>query len=177
MQADERVRVQPVAARGAAAVDQRHLDVGLGHQSIDEAEATGARSDDQIVGEHRVTVSASRTRCQWDRLRRLRAGYGRGMGPEHLTRRRFLNVAAAAALAPAGLDRLAGSAPLGRLREPRRIYSRGGVLTLALEADEGMAFVAGERRRVLVYDGSFPGPTLVVDPGDRIRLEARQPAA
>jgi hypothetical protein len=50
VQTDERVRVQPVTARGAPAVDQRHLDVGLDHQRVDEGEAAGARSDDQIIG-------------------------------------------------------------------------------------------------------------------------------
>ena len=50
MQTDEGVRVQPVTARGALAVDHRHLDVGLGHQRVDEGEAAGARSDDQIIG-------------------------------------------------------------------------------------------------------------------------------
>ena len=31
--------------------------------------------------------------------------------------------------------------------------------------------MAGERREAIVYNGSFPGPTLVVDPGDRISLK------
>ena len=29
-------------------------------------------------------------------------------------------------------------------------------------------FVAGAKRKAIVYNGSFPGPTLVADPGDRI---------
>ena len=50
MQTDEGVRVQPVTARGVPAVDHRHLDLGSGHQRVDEGEAAGARSDDQIIG-------------------------------------------------------------------------------------------------------------------------------
>ena len=67
----------------------------------------------------------------------------------------------------------AGSGPArrgrgDRLREPRRFASHGGRLTLTLQADEREVFVAGEARKAIVYNGSFPGPTLVVDPGDRI---------
>jgi FtsP/CotA-like multicopper oxidase with cupredoxin domain len=92
-----------------------------------------------------------------------------------VTRRRFLGVAAGVALTGAGLDLLGGSASMapaggGALREPRRLQSRGGLLTLTLQADERDAFVAGENRQAIVYNGSFPGPTLVVDPGDRIKL-------
>jgi FtsP/CotA-like multicopper oxidase with cupredoxin domain len=85
-----------------------------------------------------------------------------------------LSVAAGAALATGGLDRLSGGASMalagGVLREPPRVHSRGGLLTLTLQADERKAFVAGQLRQAIVYNGSFPGPTLVVDPGDRIRL-------
>ena len=96
----------------------------------------------------------------------------RTTGP--LSRRRFLGVAAGAALTVGGLDRLsrASTAPLGGwlLREPPRLRSHRGLLRLTLEADERETLVAGERRRAIVYNGRFPGPTLVVDPGDRIRL-------
>ena len=91
-----------------------------------------------------------------------------------LTRRRFLGLAAGAALSTGGLDRLSRgvSTPIAGavLREPRRLRSRGGILALTLQADEREAFVAGALRRAIVYNGSFPGPTLVVDPGDRIRI-------
>jgi FtsP/CotA-like multicopper oxidase with cupredoxin domain len=88
-----------------------------------------------------------------------------------LTRRHFLNLAAAAALGAGELDRLiGGDGGGGRLREPRRLYSRGGRLALTLEADEREVFVAGEVRKAIVYNDSFPGPTLVVDPGDRLAL-------
>ena len=30
--------------------------------------------------------------------------------------------------------------------------------------------MAGQLRKAIVYNGSFPAPTLVVDPGDRIAL-------
>ena len=61
VQTDERIRVEPVAARGMPAVDQRHLDVGLRHQRVDEREAARAGSDDQIIGgdEH-----GSHARCR-----------------------------------------------------------------------------------------------------------------
>ena len=91
-----------------------------------------------------------------------------------LTRRRFLGLAAGAALGTGGLNRLSRgvSTPIAGavLREPRRLRSRGGILALTLQADEREAFVAGALRRAIVYNGSFPAPTLVVDPGDRIRI-------
>jgi FtsP/CotA-like multicopper oxidase with cupredoxin domain len=90
--------------------------------------------------------------------------------PDSLTRRHFLSVAAGAALTVGQVDRLLGGAGGGTLREPRRLHSRGGRLTLTLEADEREVFVAGARRKAIVYNRSFPGPTLVVDPGDRIDL-------
>ena len=92
-----------------------------------------------------------------------------------LTRRHFLNLAAGAALSAGGVDRLADGAARAvdwrsLLREPRRLYSRRGRLALTLEADEQEVFVAGQLRKAIVYNGSFPGPTLVVDPGDRIAV-------
>lgn len=50
VQADERIRMQPVAPGRGPAVDQRHLDVGLRHQGISEGEAAGAGPDDQVIG-------------------------------------------------------------------------------------------------------------------------------
>jgi FtsP/CotA-like multicopper oxidase with cupredoxin domain len=44
------------------------------------------------------------------------------------------------------------------------------LLKMTLEAAPRRMFVAGELRDVNVYNNSFPGPTLVVDPGDRIAL-------
>ena len=101
------------------------------------------------------------------------------MGPASpLTRRDFLGVAGGAALALGGLDRLVEGGA-NRLREPRRLHSRNGRLELTLVAEEREVFVAGARRKAIVFNGSFPGPTLVVDPGDRIdlRLVNRLPDA
>ena len=90
------------------------------------------------------------------------------------TRRRFLRVAAGAALSGTALHRLSsGASPAfagSVLREPLRIHSRGGLLTYTLRADEQETFVAGALRKTIVYNGSFPAPTLVVDPGDRMRV-------
>src|SRR5688572_27211419 len=92
-----------------------------------------------------------------------------------LTRRHFLNLAAGAALSAGGVDRLADGAAgavdsRSLLRHPRQLYSRRGRLALTLEADEQEVFVAGQLRKAIVYNGSFPAPTLVVDPGDRIAV-------
>jgi hypothetical protein len=50
VQADERIRVLPMAPGLGPAVDQGHLDVGLRRQSVGEGEAAGAGSDDQVIG-------------------------------------------------------------------------------------------------------------------------------
>ena len=102
-------------------------------------------------------------------------GRGGDVATAVLTRRHFLNLAAGAALSAGEVDRLADGAATAvdwrsRLREPRRLYSRRGRLALTLEAEEQEVFVAGQLRKAIVYNGSFPGPTLVVDPGDRIAL-------
>jgi len=90
-----------------------------------------------------------------------------------LSRRGFLGVTAGAAVAATGLR--GGSWPKGRgddawLVEPRRFYSHRGRLALTLEAQERDVFVAGRIRKAIVYNGSFPGPTLVADPGDQIMV-------
>jgi len=88
-----------------------------------------------------------------------------------LSRRGFLGVTAGAAVAATGLR--GGPWPKGRggggwLVEPRRFYSHRGRLALTLEAEEREVFVAGQIRKAIVYNGTFPGPTLVADPGDQI---------
>ena len=92
-----------------------------------------------------------------------------------LTRRGFLGVAAGAALTAGGLPHRSASpgARPGRntLLEPPRLHSRYGLLRVTLRAEEREAFVAGRLRKAIVYNGSFPAPTLVVDPGDRIEIE------
>lgn len=90
-----------------------------------------------------------------------------------LSRRGFLGVTAGAAVAATGLR--GDSWPKGRgddawLVEPRRFYSHRGRLALTLEAQEREVFVAGRIRKAIVYNGSFPGPTLVADPGDQIMV-------
>ncbi|HZB76859.1 MAG TPA: multicopper oxidase family protein [Solirubrobacteraceae bacterium] len=91
------------------------------------------------------------------------------------TRRGFLGVAAGAALTAGGLpgpSRFRGARADGdTLREPPRLHSRDGLLRVTLRAEEREAFVAGQLRKAIVYNGSFPGPTLVVDPGDRLEIE------
>ncbi|HET7457169.1 MAG TPA: multicopper oxidase domain-containing protein [Gemmatimonadaceae bacterium] len=57
------------------------------------------------------------------------------------------------------------------LVEPRVIASVGGVLATAFTASTNPAVVAGRRvRQPVTYDGTFPGPTLWVRPGDTIDL-------
>ena len=86
-----------------------------------------------------------------------------------LTRRGFLGAAAGAALVAGGLHRpAAASFGGGWLDEPRRLYSHRGFLPVLLAIEEREVFVAGAKRKAIVYNGSFPGPTLVADPGDQI---------
>ena len=64
------------------------------------------------------------------------------------------------------------SAPGGAFAEPPVLRSAGGMLEVTLRAAAG-ATVDGRRTRALGYNGTTPGPTLVVRPGDvlRVRLE------
>lgn len=61
----------------------------------------------------------------------------------------------------------------GTLREPEILSSSAGVLDLTLTAAMTEITVAGARVRALTYNGTLPGPTLRVRPGDRIRLTVR----
>lgn len=75
------------------------------------------------------------------------------------------------AAAPPGKG--AGSRPNGPadLTEPRVIASVGGVLATAFAASTNPTTVAGRRvREPVTYDGTFPGPTLQVRPGDTVDL-------
>lgn len=60
VQADKRIRVQPMATRSLPAVDHGHLDVlRLGHERVGEGEATRPAAHDQIVGlQHHATPRA-----------------------------------------------------------------------------------------------------------------------
>jgi FtsP/CotA-like multicopper oxidase with cupredoxin domain len=91
------------------------------------------------------------------------------MEASRLTRRGFLGAAAGAALVAGGLQRPAAASWGGNwLDEPRRLHGHRGVLPVLLAIEEREVFVAGAKRKAVVYNGSFPGPTLVADPGDRI---------
>jgi multicomponent Na+:H+ antiporter subunit D len=57
------------------------------------------------------------------------------------------------------------------LAEPPVLRSRGGVLQVRLEAAEARVPLAGWEAATLAYNGSLPGPTLHVQPGDRLRIE------
>jgi hypothetical protein len=51
VQANEGVRIEPVATRPGPAIDERDLDIGLlGDQGVGEREAARPCSHDQIVG-------------------------------------------------------------------------------------------------------------------------------
>ena len=57
-------------------------------------------------------------------------------------------------------------------KAPRQLVSRDGVLRARLVADETAVRVGGRRVVGRAYNGSFPGPTLRVSPGDTLRLTA-----
>ena len=51
MQANERIRVQPMTTRGGPFVDDDDLDgICLGHERVRERQPARSRSHDQIVG-------------------------------------------------------------------------------------------------------------------------------
>lgn len=71
---------------------------------------------------------------------------------------------------------LAGGAGLalglaGTLRRPAAGLPSGRVVEVALEARAATVEVAGERARLLTYDGRFPGPLIRAAEGDRLRIE------
>lgn len=106
------------------------------------------------------------------------------MSPAPISRRRALilaglgaaAVAAGATGALAGFDG-AGGAAAGRLqptageplRDPEVLASRGGRLAVELTAARG-ATLAGQATAALGYNGSSPGPTLRVRPGDELAV-------
>lgn len=61
----------------------------------------------------------------------------------------------------------------GTLREPEILSSSGGLLELTLTAAMTDDTIAGATVRALTYNGTLPGPTLRVRPGDRIALTVR----
>jgi FtsP/CotA-like multicopper oxidase with cupredoxin domain len=54
--------------------------------------------------------------------------------------------------------------------QPRVIVSHGGVLDARLVAEQRKVMVSGDTVLARVYDGSLTGPTLVVKPGDVMRI-------
>ena len=62
------------------------------------------------------------------------------------------------------------SATGGKLTEPDTLRSAEGLLQVRLEAAEGPVTVSGRKATVLRYNGSLPGPTLRLRPGDRLQV-------
>jgi FtsP/CotA-like multicopper oxidase with cupredoxin domain len=63
------------------------------------------------------------------------------------------------------------SATDAELLEPPVLTSADGVLDLRLEAAQRRVRLAGREATVLSFNGTVPGPTLYVQPGDRLRIE------
>ncbi|UER55506.1 multicopper oxidase family protein [Kineosporiaceae bacterium SCSIO 59966] len=75
-----------------------------------------------------------------------------------------------------GADDRAGTTPRGdaggsALTEPDELRSAGGVLEARLRAVAGPVTLAGRTVHALSYNGSVPGPTLRLRPGDRVRVD------
>lgn len=86
-----------------------------------------------------------------------------------------LGVAGTAAVAVGGGGLLWAQAPFrpetgDRLKEPVNLSSQDRVLKLRLEAAPARIMVAGRPASVAAYNGSLPGPTLRLRPGDRLRV-------
>lgn len=68
-------------------------------------------------------------------------------------------------------DRFGGKHTLGEaLTQPEELASRNGFLELALTAAPKRLRVGGREASVQTFNGSLPGPTLRVAPGDTIRI-------
>jgi FtsP/CotA-like multicopper oxidase with cupredoxin domain len=96
-----------------------------------------------------------------------------------ISRRRALQLGGLGLLSAAaggtGLVLSAGSRPEpaagGQLSEPETLRSDSGLLRVRLEAAVAALTVAGREATVYGYNGSLPGPTLDVRPGDRVQLQ------
>ncbi|MET3948295.1 FtsP/CotA-like multicopper oxidase with cupredoxin domain [Arthrobacter sp. UYCu512] len=66
----------------------------------------------------------------------------------------------------AGNQSAAGQA----LLEPEVLRSSNGTLQMRLRAVQAQARIAGTNATVLTYNGSVPGPTMFLRPGDRVNL-------
>ena len=62
-------------------------------------------------------------------------------------------------------------APSAALVEPPVLASTDGLLQTRLEAAQGPVRIAGRRANALSYNGGLPGPTLHLQPGDRLRVQ------
>ncbi|MCY0905748.1 multicopper oxidase family protein [Arthrobacter sp. H14-L1] len=82
--------------------------------------------------------------------------------------------AAAAATGAAGLlwNQAMGFQAAGGLdlSEPHALRSADGRLQIKLSAAQGQVRIAGRDADVLSYNGSLPGPTLILQPGDRVNV-------
>lgn len=59
------------------------------------------------------------------------------------------------------------------LSEPQALHSADGRLQVKLSAARGRVRVAGRDADVFSYNGSLPGPTLFLRPGDRLNVAWR----
>src|SRR2546425_3943108 len=88
-----------------------------------------------------------------------------------LSRRKFLGLGAGA-LATFGLGSSAHSTPFGSyFYEPEVRSSANGFLSTTLRASRAAPIIDGEAVISSVYEGTFPGPTLRIRPGDFVRIE------
>ncbi len=70
-------------------------------------------------------------------------------------------------LTPFGSDVVSG----GEFGEPEVLRSTGGKLEVRLEAARSEHQIAGRARTTLGFNGTVPGPTLSLRPGDTLRIE------
>ena len=91
---------------------------------------------------------------------------------EYLSRRSFLGGVATVALLPLTPQIFLDSAAAATqtLIEAKRIRSSKGILNLTLKADETMLPFNGSKRWALTYNGVFPAPTLILNPGDVLNI-------
>ena len=105
--------------------------------------------------------------------------YDRNKIRQGLSRRSFLGLGAAVATGAVIGDlswpgRLATALAAGEpLIEPSIVKSHNGVLKLTLEEKITPVNLGGQLRNVWTYNGSFPGPTFKVSPGDRLQIKLK----
>lgn len=92
---------------------------------------------------------------------------------DYLSRRSFLGSAGAVVLLSVSSKLFLGSARAASqvLIEPKRMKSMKGILNLTLKADEIMLPFNSSKRWALTYNGGFPAPTLVTQPGDTLKIK------